>query len=53
MALKRIIYEDTKKTAVSSGIDSQASLPGTVRDQRYRSCEGAETVEKDGIKNIE
>jgi len=34
--IKKYYYENTKKTAVSSGIDSQASLLGTVGNQRYR-----------------
>jgi hypothetical protein len=32
LSLKRIIYENTKKIAISSWIDSQASLLGSVRD---------------------
>jgi hypothetical protein len=55
--LKTIIekdyYENTNKTAISSGIDSQASLLGPVRNQRYRSCEESKIVEKNSIQNTE
>jgi hypothetical protein len=46
----RIIYEHAKKTSFTSGIDSHASLFGTVRHFRYRSRQGAEIVEKNGIQ---
>jgi len=48
-----IIFENTKKTACSSGIYSAGSLIGAVGNFGNGLSEGAETFEKNSVHDIE